>query len=43
MFVGNVHRFCSKFLFAEGLVPAESSVIDEDDAVSILARYLGED
>ena len=43
VFVGNVHRFCSKFLFAEGLVPAESSVIDEDDAVSILARYLGED
>ena len=43
VFVGNVHRFCSKFLFAEGLVAAESSVIDEDDAVSILARYLGED
>ena len=40
VFVGNVHRFCSKFLFAEGLVAAESSVIDEDDAVSILARYL---
>lgn len=43
VFVGNVHRFCSKFLFANGLVAAESSVIDEDDAVSILARYLGED
>lgn len=43
VFVGNVHRFCSKFLFAQGLVAAESSVIDEDDAVSILARYLGED
>ena len=43
VFIGNVHRFCSKFLFANGLVAAESSVIDEDDAVSILARYLGED
>ncbi len=43
VFVGNVHRFCSKFLFANGLVAAESSVIDEDDAVSILARYNGED
>ena len=43
VFVGNVHRFCSKFLFANGLVAAESSVIDEDDAVSILARYLNED
>lgn len=43
VFVGNVHRFCSKFLFANGLVAAESSVIDEDDAVSILARFTGED
>ena len=43
VFVGNVHRFCSKFLFANALVAAESTVIDEDDAVSILARYLNED
>lgn len=43
VFVGNVHRFCSKFLFSNGLVAAESAVIDEDDAVSILARYLGDD
>lgn len=43
VFVGNVHRYCSRFLFANGIVAAESSVIDEDDAVSILARYLGED
>ena len=43
VFVGNVHRFCSKFLFGNGLVAAESSVIDEDDAVSILARCIGED
>lgn len=43
VFVGNVHRFCSKFLFSNGLVAAESSVIDEDDAVSILARYMGAD
>lgn len=43
VFVGNVHRFCSKFLFSQGLVPAESSVIDEDDAVSILARFTGDE
>ena len=43
VFVGNVHRFCSRFLYTNGLIPAESSVIDEDDAVSILARYMGED
>lgn len=43
VFVGNVHRFCSKFLFEYNLVPAESSIIDEEDAVSIIARYLEED
>jgi len=43
LYVGNIHRFCSRFLFTNNLVPAESSVIDEDDAVSILARYLDED
>lgn len=43
VYVGNVHRFCSRFLFTNGLVPAESSVIDDDDAISILARYLDED
>lgn len=43
VFVGNVHRFCSKFLFSNALVAAESSVIDEDDAISIIARYLCDD
>lgn len=43
LYVGNVHRFCSKFLFSNSIIPAETSVIDEDDAVSILARYLDED
>ena len=43
MYVGNVHRFCSKFLYENNIVPAESSVIDDDDAISILARYLDED
>ena len=43
VYVGNVHRFCSKFLFDNGIVPAESSVIDDDDAVSILSRFLDED
>ena len=43
VYVGNVHRFCSKFLFEQGLIAAESSVIDDEDTVSILARYLDED
>ncbi|MCI6550551.1 MAG: UvrD-helicase domain-containing protein [Prevotella sp.] len=43
VYVGNVHRFCSKFLFENAVIPAESSVIDEDDAISILARLQDED
>lgn len=40
VYVGNVHRFCSKFLFEHALIPAESSVIDEDDAISIIASVM---
>lgn len=43
VFVGNVHRFCSHYLFDNGIVPAESAIIDDDDMTSILARYLNED
>ena len=43
VYVGNVHRFCSKFLFENNILPAETSIIDEEDAVSIVARYLDED
>lgn len=43
VFVGNVHRFCSRFLFENGVVPHESAIIDDDTTVSILAMYLGED
>lgn len=43
VYVGNVHRFCARFLMGQGIVEADSSVIDEDDAVSILADFLQED
>lgn len=43
VFVGNVHRFCSKFLYDAGIIPAETSIIDEEDAISILSRYTEED
>ena len=43
LYVGNIHRFCSKFLFENSLIPAGASVIDDDDAVSILAQYLDEE
>jgi len=43
VFVGNVHRFCSKFLFENHIIPAESAIIDDDTTVSILATYLNEE
>ena len=43
VFVGNVHRYCARFLFENVVVPGETSVIDDDTAVSILATYLNED
>lgn len=43
VYVGNIHRFCSKWLFEQGYVPSETSIIDDDDAISILATQLDED
>ncbi|MBQ7472402.1 MAG: UvrD-helicase domain-containing protein [Prevotella sp.] len=43
VYVGNIHRFCSKFLFENNVIPAETSIIDEDDCISILSRYFDED
>ncbi|MBQ7423060.1 MAG: UvrD-helicase domain-containing protein [Prevotella sp.] len=41
--VGNVHRFCSKFLFEGGMIEADSSIIDDEEAISIIADYRNED
>lgn len=43
VFVGNVHRFCSWFLFTNELVPGDSSIIDDEESVSIIARFMQED
>ena len=43
LFVGNVHRFCSRFLFGQGLVPEHAAVIDNDTSISIMTDFLGED
>ena len=47
LFVGNIHRYCSHFLFENGIVSAEASILDEDDAdeviqSEILDRYIEE-
>lgn len=36
IFVGNVHRFCSNYLFEQKKIPQNSSVIDDLDAESII-------
>ncbi len=43
LFVGNVHRFCSRFLFESGIVAEHTAVIDNDTSFSIMADFLGED
>ena len=43
LMVGNVHRFCSKFLFEQGRIPVDSAIIDDEEAVSIIADYRNED
>ena len=43
LMVGHVHRFCSKFLFEQGRIPADSAIIDDEEAVSIIADYRNED
>lgn len=43
LMVGNVHRFCSRFLFDGDRVPADTSIIDDDEAMSIIADYKNED
>lgn len=41
--VGNVHRYCSKFLFEQEQVSADTSIIDDEESVSIIADYMHED
>ena len=43
LFVGNVHRFCSHFLFDNAIVPEQAAIIDTDTSISILADILGDD
>ena len=43
IYVGNIHRYCSKFLFDNAVVAAETSIIDEDDSRSIIANYMNVD
>ena len=39
IFVGNVHRYCSNFIYNNGIVRENSSIIDEDDLADILLSF----
>lgn len=43
LFVGNVHRFCSHYLFDNNVVARDTTVIDEQEALSIMASIFGWD
>lgn len=36
IFVGNVHRYCSHFLYDNEIIPANSSIIDDEDVEEIV-------
>lgn len=40
VFIGNLHAFCSRFLFQQRLIPQLSEIIDEDDQADIADRIL---
>ncbi len=43
IFVGNVHRFCSRFLFDNGYIPLTASILDEYDVYGILLSLINRD
>lgn len=42
LFVGNVHRFCSRFLYDNAAVPQGCAIADDNDIISILQNIRGE-
>jgi len=46
LFIGNTHRFCSKFVFDNNIVNQSSAIMDEDDMLSVIngiSSYVIED
>lgn len=41
LFIGNVHRYCSHFLFKNKCVPQGTSIASDDDFLMILERAVG--
>lgn len=43
LFVGNIHKFCSHFLFDQNIVSAEASILDEDDTADVLRSIISDE
>ena len=43
IFVGNIHRFCSNFIFANSFVPENSSILDDEDQLDLFLSYSSTD
>ena len=43
LFVGNIHRYCSHFLFDQTVVSVESSILDEEDALEVLTSEVSDE
>ncbi len=43
VYVGNIHRYCSRFLIDNAVVPEASGIIDGDDILSVMAHFLDTD
>lgn len=43
LFVGNIHRYCSHFLFESNVISAEATIMDEDDSNEVLSSEIDED
>ena len=41
LFVGNIHRFCIRFLFENHIIPSNTSIIDDTDQEEILGDLSG--
>jgi len=39
IFVGNVHRYCSQFIYNNSIIPENSAIVDENDMADILIQY----
>ena len=36
IFIGNIHRFCSKFIYDNNIISQSSAIMDEDDSLSVI-------